>query len=136
MGNNLIHSQDDLCHYEGIYTEGGTWPLSKKDVEGEKWEDAMKGGANGIFLAIVSVSSWYAQCSAGNERDECKEAIMDICWVLERMIEACKVVSEEESDHPTKRYVPNLARCLLTVVSHKSTDNMFSRQCHSHIKCM
>lgn len=46
-------------------TEGGTWPLSKKDVEGEKWEDAMKGGANRIFLAIISVSWWYAQCSVG-----------------------------------------------------------------------
>ena len=43
------------------------------------------------------------------------------------MIEARKVVSKEESDRPTKRYVPNLAGCLLTVVSHESTDNVFSR---------
>lgn len=94
-------------------TEGATWPMLKKDVEGEKWVDVMKGGASGIFLAILSVSWWFAQCGAGNERDECEEAIMDICWVLERMIEARKTV-EEESDRPAKRYVPNLAICLLT----------------------
>ena len=91
-------------------TDGVTWPMLKKDVEDEKWTDAMKGGMNGIFLAILSVSWWYAQCGAGDERNECKEAILDICWVLERMIKVRKTC-EEESDRPAKRYVPNLGVC-------------------------
>lgn len=86
--------------------EGGTWPMLKKDVEGEGWLNVKKGGANGIVLAILGASWWYAQCGVGNERDECEEAIVDICWVLEKMIAAC-VASEddEDDDRAAKRYV-------------------------------
>ena len=92
------------------HTDSVTWPMLKNDIEDEKWTDVMKRGTNGIFLAILSVSWWYAQCGAGDERNECEEAILDICWVLERMIKVHKS-GKEECDQPVKRYMPSLGVC-------------------------
>jgi hypothetical protein len=77
-----------LLQPEWRVEEDSDWPLSREVPDGEKWESLSKGGANGLFVVLMSLSWWVEQAKDHREKREAESAVEDVQWVLEQIHEA------------------------------------------------
>ncbi|KAH8108915.1 hypothetical protein DFH11DRAFT_1484489, partial [Phellopilus nigrolimitatus] len=62
------------------WRRGDSLPLSREMRDGEQWVETRKGGGNGIFLVVLSLSWWASALVDGSNR-EFDLALDDVCWV-------------------------------------------------------
>lgn len=91
--------------------ENTTWPLLRRVIgsqdeasEGSEWAPLLKGGENGMVLALLSLSWWLAKAK-GKEKKIGDEALDDACWVLEQLIAKLSEREEgaDDNDRPRKK---------------------------------
>lgn len=51
----------------------------------ENWSGIKKGGENGVFLIILALSWWYKAAKSPKEKKECRSAVDDATWVLQKI---------------------------------------------------
>jgi hypothetical protein len=54
---------------------------------GEKWEELRKGSINGFFSVIISLVWWYAAIKNPAQSKVHREAVEDVSWVLDWMLD-------------------------------------------------
>ena len=54
---------------------------------GEKWEELRKGSINGFFNIVISLLWWHKAIQNAAQGKVHKEAVNDVLWVLEWMVE-------------------------------------------------
>lgn len=93
---------------------GNSWPLIRRDGGNqnlEGWPALLKGGENGVFLILLS-ASWWMQKADDEEKKICQEAIDDMRWALQQMMEMLRNrggggesgdIEEDAADRPRKR---------------------------------
>ena len=66
---------------------GTTWPFPHTPLRDQwQWNDLRKGGSNGLFLAIISLSWWLAEAvEVQGDLSDVKVALADVTWCLEQM---------------------------------------------------
>jgi hypothetical protein len=75
---------------------------------GEEWESLEKGGINGFFNVVASLSWWVVMLNTSAERKVFAEVASDVSWVLDKMIKNLKNSREhgtaaEEGEDRSKR---------------------------------
>jgi len=60
--------------------------LRRVHVTGEKWEKLSKGGINGFFNIVVSLSWWWAAVKSSAQRKVFMEMLEDVSWVQDQVI--------------------------------------------------
>ena len=60
--------------------------LRQVHVTGEKWEKLSKGGINGFFNIVVSLSWWWAAVKSSAQRKVFMEMLEDVSWVQDQVI--------------------------------------------------
>jgi len=64
------------------------WPLSREQETNTNWGKLAARGQNGIFIVIMSTTWWAASLKPTDQRDTFDEAVDDIQWVIERILES------------------------------------------------
>lgn len=54
---------------------------------GETWAETKKGGLNGFYNVVVSLSWWMTAVKTDPERAEFDAALADALWVLNQMVD-------------------------------------------------
>ena len=70
------------------WRKGSEWPLPKEQVGNTTWGKLSARGQNGFFLVVMSATWWAASLKSTDDRCLFDEAMDDMCWVLERILEA------------------------------------------------
>ncbi|VDC02324.1 unnamed protein product [Peniophora sp. CBMAI 1063] len=61
---------------------GKAWPLLREKPEGETWARARKGGAGGVFVAVIAVGWWIKQAVTTSARKQAWAVADDLLWAL------------------------------------------------------
>ena len=64
---------------------GVSWPLERSSDKCD-WTVLMRGGCNGFFLVVMSLSWWVAAVKSKEEKAELDDVLDDVSWVLANMI--------------------------------------------------
>ena len=64
------------------------WPLPKDRGSNTKWGKLAARSQNGIFILVVSTTWWAASLKPTDLRDTFDEAVEDMRWVIEQLIES------------------------------------------------
>lgn len=84
-----------------------SWPPSQVQVAEtqDEWEGLDKGGRNGIFVVVLTLSWWWSSAvDAGTSMDEVKVAVEDVRWVMGVMAKVLgKRPSNVDQASPRKR---------------------------------
>jgi hypothetical protein len=69
-----------------------------REINGD-WLSIRKGGSNGFFIIILTLS-WWLNAGAGvvDADPEFARALEDVSWVLDHLISSSKRVHDEEID--------------------------------------
>ena len=70
------------------WRQGKAWPLPKEQGENAKWGKLAARGRNGIFIIVMSTTWWADSLKPTDPRGTFDEAMDDIRWVIERIIES------------------------------------------------
>jgi hypothetical protein len=74
--------------------------LLRDTRKGETWSQLRRGGNNGIFMLIVSLSWWLG--AIGEPSNDVLKAIGDVSWVLDQLL-ATPLDLTNETTKPSKR---------------------------------
>lgn len=66
----------------------GGWPLPREHGERVNWGKLGARGQNGIFTVIMSTTWWAASLQPTDHRGTFDEAVDDVQWVIERILES------------------------------------------------
>lgn len=106
----------------------GDMALIRRQVDDENWLNVAKAGANGIVLALVSLSWWSLGAKGDSDRQWCSDAVDDVAWVLKQLVrrftkpeEEVDDIDEEGAHRGRKRYVYN------SRISQCDRSNIFSQ---------
>lgn len=80
---------------------------------GETWDECRKGGKNGFYVIVLSLSWWAQAASTSESRANVSKATEDALWVLDRMIDSLTISKKHALDDDltlshSKRCVPIL----------------------------
>lgn len=107
----------------------GDMALVRRQVDDENWLNVAKAGANGIVLALISLSWWSLGAKEDSDRQWCSDAVDDVGWVLKQLIrrfakpeEEVDEIDEEGAQRSKKRCVYN---CRIYQCDHS---NVFSQE--------
>lgn len=94
----------------------GEGELQRHDVPDESWPEIMKGGGNGFFLVLISLSWWMEAAKEKTDKDDCLSVVDDVMWVLEQMVARLEELDgsgsgEEDAARYSKRCVVFPFRC-------------------------
>lgn len=64
------------------------WPIPKERDSNAKWGKLTARGQNGMFIIVMSTTWWAASLKPTDPRDTFDEAVDDLKWVIEQMIES------------------------------------------------
>jgi hypothetical protein len=64
---------------------------------GEAWEELRKGGVNGVFNVVVSLSWWSAVSQTATQQKAFHEMVEDVSWVLDEMIRTVDHASKKRA---------------------------------------
>jgi hypothetical protein len=76
--------------------------LTKVTLGVDSWVELRKGGMNGFFCIIMSLSWWLAAVKMEIQLDDLVEALKDVSWVLEQMVESSSSNEKRSRDHNEK----------------------------------
>ncbi|KZP29502.1 hypothetical protein FIBSPDRAFT_988802 [Athelia psychrophila] len=76
----------------------GDMALIRRQVDDENWLNVAKAGANGIVLALVSLSWWSLGAKGDSDRQWCSDAVDDVAWVLKQLVRRFTKPEEEVDD--------------------------------------
>jgi hypothetical protein len=83
--------------------EKGAEVLAKVILGGDSWVELRKGGINGFFCIIMSLSWWLAAAKAENRLNDLVEVLTDVSWVLEQMAKLSPGNEKRPRDHDEKK---------------------------------
>ena len=63
-------------------SSGKSWPLGREKPDGETWKKARRGGAGGVFVAVIAVGWWLNQASTAAARKQAWAVADDLLWAL------------------------------------------------------
>lgn len=66
-----------------VWRDNEDWPPHRDVPEDEDWLQLRKGGPNGLFHVIISLTWWAAQCHTKKDRLAYTSAQEDVVWVLQ-----------------------------------------------------
>jgi hypothetical protein len=68
----------------------GEGKLSRQVLEGEKWSQTCRGGANGFLMIVLTLAWWIVAAEQNSEQctadADLHLAMEDVKWVLDRMV--------------------------------------------------
>lgn len=67
------------------WRESETWPPVREVPADENWASLRRGGPNGIFHILVTLSWWSGKCLTTHDRDAYVSAQEDVKWVFEQI---------------------------------------------------
>ena len=64
------------------------WPFSREGHDKAEWGKLAARSKNGLFMVIMSTTWWAASLKPADNRRSFDEAVDDVRWVIERMLES------------------------------------------------
>jgi hypothetical protein len=101
-------------------------PFSQQiPLGGETWQSVYKGGPNGFFIVVLTISWWLLSINKVFN-DEFSQAFNDLLWVSDRMISirSGKRLNDDSSGSNTRS---NKKQVCLGLVTNTFTDNLVQK---------
>ena len=70
------------------WRQGKGWPLPREHDGRTSWGKLTTRGQNGMFILVVSTTWWATSLKSAGDRGAFDEAVDDIRWVLEQLLES------------------------------------------------
>jgi len=76
------------------------WPLPRDNASTTNWVKVGARGQSGLFLVIMSTTWWAASIKSEKDRAEFDEAVDDVRWVIDQIIDSLKALPASAPSAP------------------------------------